>query len=58
MMTNLEKLRTASLEEVAKFFNQQFFTSCPPLGSENCLDSCSGCWMKWLESPVDTSEKD
>lgn len=56
-MTNLEKLRTASVEEVAKFLERQYDASCPPESPEKCPEDCVDCWVRWLESSVDTSEK-
>lgn len=50
MMTILEKLQTASVEEVAKFLDKQFGASCPPVAPADCPDNCVDCWVKWLES--------
>lgn len=52
-MTILEKLQTASVEDVAKFLDKQFDSSCPPESLETCPDNCIDCWVRWLECPVD-----
>lgn len=60
-MTNFEKIKNMSLDEMAEKLNDSFACDRCPL-EEFCdkeslnsisISSCSGIWKKWLESEVE-----
>ena len=53
--TNSDRIRAMTDDEMAKIINR----GCPPGGTE-CSGSngrCGLCWLDWLRSPVEESEK-
>ena len=50
--TNGDRIRAMTDDEMAKIINR----GCPP-GEAKCNDRCALCWLKWLRSPVEESEK-
>lgn len=52
-MTNYERIKAMSVEEMAEKFRKT--DACPdPHIDCRKYDSCSCCWIAWLESEVDT----
>lgn len=54
-LTNGDRIRNMTDDEMAKIINR----GCPPGGTE-CSGSngrCGLCWLDWLRSPVEESEK-
>ncbi len=51
-LTNGDKIRAMTNEELADFVASE---GCPTEGT--CCDTCTNCWLKWLRSPVEESEK-
>jgi hypothetical protein len=52
-MTNYERIKAMSVEEMAEKFRTT--DSCPdPYIDCREYDSCSCCWIEWLESERDT----
>lgn len=51
-MTNYERIKAMSVEEMAEFMMRQW-EGCPPV---NCPPDllCKKCWAEWLESECDT----
>lgn len=60
--TNGDRLRAMTDEELADF--QDSIGYCPPIHnrSEHCIkhkdESCSACWLDWLQSPADGGDGD
>lgn len=56
MMTNEQRIRTMSLEELAEFIRGT--PVCPGNEAKNCsaYDSCRDCWISWLQRPAEESE--
>ena len=52
-MTNGDKIRAMTDKEIAKILNCE----CPPGRHEKCNGRCGFCWLSWLRSPVEESEK-
>lgn len=49
-MTNAEKVRTMTDEQMAAWMNEHDFC-CPPV---DCKDNgCVECWLEWLQQEVD-----
>ena len=51
-MTNGDKIRAMTDEELAKILNG----GCPQRRAK-CNGRCGTCWLEWLRSPVEESEK-
>ena len=51
--TNGDKIRAMTDKEIAKILNCE----CPPGRHEKCNGRCGFCWLSWLRSPVEESEK-
>lgn len=57
-MTNADKLRSASDEELAKFLTHTVSDGCPPDMDWECKkdeegwDACDRCWERWLQRPA------
>ena len=52
-MTNYERIKQMSVEEMASYFCIGGLPICP-LHAPHCQDDkCSECFKKWLESEVD-----
>lgn len=55
-MTNYERIRNMSVEEMAELFAEKMCI-CPdgnPLYNDDCInDKCEKCLKKWLESEVE-----
>lgn len=51
-MTNAERIRQMTDEEIVKLFQGKYLACCRP--NENCIDrpSCEGCWKEWLQEEV------
>jgi len=59
-MTNADRIRTMSDEELATRFAGQGFGICPPQ-DKSCLETppgCYACWLDWLQSPADGGNGD
>lgn len=56
--TNSDRIRAMTDEELAKILNGGFPQGggCPP-GGAKCNGRCGLCWLDWLRSPVEESEK-
>mgnify|MGYP001080501061 CR=1 FL=1 len=53
-MTNADRIRNMTDEEPAKMLADFVVCQgCPP----DDICSCTNCWLKWLRSPVEESEK-
>lgn len=50
--TNRDRILAMTDEELAKILNG----GCPP-GGTKCNERCALCWLDWLRSPVEDSEK-
>ena len=50
-MTNAEKIRSMSDEELAEMFRREW-SGCPTGGERNC-PNCKLCWLEWLKKEVD-----
>ncbi len=52
-MTNEQRIRTMSLEELAEFIQETPY--CPGNEIQNCAahDSCRDCWVSWLQQPAE-----
>ena len=54
MMTNADRIRAMTDEELAKAFDCEF-EACPPdVDEEKWCDSdadCKRCWLEWLRQP-------
>ena len=48
-MTNAERIRNMTDIELAERL-QEF--ECPPTGLDTCAETCTKCWLKWLQMPV------
>ena len=56
IMTNYERIKQMSVEEMASYFCIGGLPICP-LHAPHCQDNkCSECFKKWLESDVDDNE--
>ena len=52
-MTNFEKIKAMTVEEMAKLFSESSF----PCGYTDCLDeNCFECVKKYLESKVEEND--
>ena len=49
-MTNADSIRAMTDEKLAEIL-QEF--ECPPTGIDACAETCTKCWLKWLQQPVD-----
>ena len=48
-MTNADRLRAMSDEELAKYFGEvKTWGGCPNHGARNCTENCADCWLDWL----------
>ena len=47
IITNADRIRSMSDEELAREFGRQ----CPKGNTQPC-DSCSHCWLYWLQQPA------
>ena len=55
-MTNYERIKQMSVEEMASYFCIGGLPICP-LHTPHCKDDkCSECFKQWLESEVDDNE--
>lgn len=54
IMTNGDKVRAMTDEELAGLCGGLII--CPP-DVKKCCDDCRKCWLDWLRSPVEESEK-
>lgn len=54
-MTNYEKIKAMSVEEMADYFNclSCYCSCCPVCGCDMTLESCQKRIEKWLESEVE-----
>lgn len=55
-MTNFEKIKDMSVEELAEILNESFACDrCPNAEFCDCTigESCTDTWIKWLESEVE-----
>lgn len=55
VFTNADRIRAMSDEDLAKFFDS---TCTENMGSVRCDIGlgCYGCWLDWLQSPVEVEE--
>lgn len=53
-MTNADRIRAMTDEELAKHFAYYKFI-CPETieNSEQCIEKCDECWLKWLQDKED-----
>lgn len=49
-ITNADKIRALTDEQLAERL-QEF--ECPPTGIDACAETCTACWLRWLQQPVD-----
>ena len=49
-MTNADRIRAMTDEELAEILQEQ---ECPPNGVNTCAETCTICWLRWLQQPVD-----
>ena len=56
-ITNADKIRSMSDEELAKFVDGKIV--CPPTSecSQVCGGDCVDCWLEWLQLPVETRSR-
>ena len=58
-MTNGDRIRAMTDEELAKLFTQTVVDGCPPDMDWTCKkdeegwDACDSCWLKWLKQPAE-----
>lgn len=52
--TNGDRIRAMTDEEMANGLSKVI---CPNVSEECCHTSCKECWLDWLRSPVEESEK-
>lgn len=53
-LTNADRIRAMSDEELAKWFCVMNADDCPDKAHElHCTDKCYECWLDWLKSPVE-----
>lgn len=58
-VTNADKIRAMSDEEIAKIFTSAIADGCPPKIDWECAkdeygwDACDACWCKWLQQPAE-----
>lgn len=58
-MTNADRIRAMSDEEIAKIFTSAVADGCPPKTDWDCAkdeygwDACDACWCKWLKQPAE-----
>lgn len=58
-ITNADRLRQMSDEELAKWFCVMNIDDCPDKAHQmKCTDKCYECWLDWLKSPVEPVEVD
>lgn len=50
-MTNADKIRQMTDEELAYLIMPDDYTDCPVhiIGDRECIDSCTDCVLKWLQ---------
>lgn len=51
-ITNADRIRAMSNEELAIWFSSTSDRNCPNGGSWNCQESCKQCWLAWLRKEV------
>lgn len=57
-MTNGDRIRAMSDEDLIKKFVVSYINDCPPNRDWECMfgkvadGSCASCWVKWLQSPA------
>lgn len=47
--TKADRIRALTDEELAKLIQVE----CPPTGIDACAETCTACWLRWLQQPVD-----
>ncbi len=58
-ITNADRFRAMSDEEIAKIFTSAVADGCPPKMDWDCAkdeygwDACDACWCKWLKHPAE-----
>ena len=58
-LTNADRIRAMSDEEIAKIFTSAVADGCPPKTDWDCAkdeygwDACDACWCKWLKQPAE-----
>ena len=56
-ITNYERIKNMSVEEMGEFISEKFDSDCPPRTpnyNSDCMNcECKKCWEHWLESEVD-----
>lgn len=58
-MTNADRIRAMSVEELARLFVSAVSDGCPPEHDWDCKkdeegwDACDCCWAMWLRQPVE-----
>ena len=58
-MTNADRIRAMSDEELGKIFTTAVADECPPKMDWDCAkdefgwDACDACWCKWLQQPAE-----
>lgn len=48
-MTEADRIRAMTDEELVELM----MGGCPPTGIDACAETCTKCWLKWLQQPVD-----
>lgn len=49
-MTNADRIRSMTDEKLAEILQEH---DCPPIGLDACAETCTICWLRWLQQPVD-----
>lgn len=51
-ITNADRIRAMSDEELADFLHELTNWGCPEHGARSCVVRCGDCWLTWLREDV------
>lgn len=52
-MTNADRIRAMSDEELAKFITSGYYQPHCPVGSCPVVEDCEDCWLRWMKAEVE-----